>query len=101
LGDDLPADFKTFLIDRGEDPVQFSLLVMNLVEIVFDSFYTAANNERALEYLARVIELTAPAGVKPPPAELFATSPFTARGGWGPEMTASERDRWRNIASRR
>lgn len=97
LGDDWPPSFESFLADRSVDPLRFRELLENLVEIVFGSFYAAAEDEASFQHLGKVMEIVGASGIPAPPFVYFAESRFTDRGGWGKQMTTVERDAWRNL----
>jgi hypothetical protein len=97
LGAYFSEDFIVQLHAAGIAPSEFQALLENSVEIVFGSFYGAADNSGSLTHLRRVLSLTQQAGIIPPPLSYFAHSRFADRQGWGNGLSVAERDMWRNL----
>lgn len=95
LGDAWPAGFKEFLNAHHIDPESFRELLSNVAEIVFGSFYGAAEDVPSMEYLLAVLKVAEQSGIRPPPSRCFADSRFAHCHGWGKKLTAPERDAWR------
>ena len=95
LGDDWPEHFEEFLVQHGTNPEQLRSLISAVVEIVFSSFYGAADDELAHRYVSKVLQIVGPLNVNPPPPSLFVESQFRDRGGWGRPISLAERDSWR------
>jgi len=95
LGDPVPDDVRAVLQKRGIDESEFQSLVESTVEIIFGSFYGAAEDERSLAYLTQVVSICARRGIRPPPLSVFAASRFEDRDGWGHDLSIQEGDRWR------
>ena len=95
LGDPWPAGFEAFLKAQGTQPDEFRHLLGYVVEIVFSSFYVAADDDSSFGYLSEVLKIAANSGINPPPFEVLSGSRFADRGGWGTQMTTTERNAWR------
>jgi hypothetical protein len=87
------------LAQRSIDPDNFRLLVENLVEVVFCSFYAAANDYSSSSHLIQVFRITGAEGIEPPSLDLFRKSRFVDGHGWGNQLTVTERDEWRRGSS--
>ena len=98
LGDPWPAGFEEFLNARGMSAKEFRSLIGDVVEIVFSSFYGAADDVSSLKFLSRVLNTAEVAGVHLPSLEVFGGSRFVDRGGWGKQLTLAERNAWRDVA---
>jgi hypothetical protein len=97
LGDKWPQAFGTFLVAHGVGAVEFRTLLQNLVEIVFSSFYGAADDYQSYECLRKVVVITTEDGADLPPLAPFQISLFADRGEWGRQLTVAERDSWRQL----
>jgi hypothetical protein len=97
LGDPWPSGFDEFLISREMNPIEFRRLLGDVADIVFSSFYGAADDLFSLACLSRVLQVTTDVGVVPPLLAVFEGSRFTDRGGWGKRTTIVERDTWRAV----
>jgi hypothetical protein len=96
LGDPLPVGLEPVLKARGIDPGEFHRFVSDVMEIVFSSFYGAADSDFSYKCLAAVIEVTRREGIELPPLGRFSGSKFADRAGWGEPIAQEERDAWRN-----
>jgi hypothetical protein len=99
LGDLWPDEFEKWLTTHHVDPQHFRRLLGNVVEVVFSSFYGAADDKLSLEYLLEVLAIVAEVGVNPPPLAKFGCSLFVDGHGWGRRLSAEERDGWREIGT--
>jgi hypothetical protein len=97
LGDPWPAGFEGFLRAQAVSATEFRRLTSSLAEIVFSSFYGAADDDFSLKCLMDVLTMASDCGINPPPAGAFSASQFIDRGGWGKPMTATDRDAGRSI----
>jgi hypothetical protein len=99
LGYEMPADVSAVLQTQRVDQVEFRSLVEAIVEIIYYSFYAAADNEVSLNYLSQVFLICRQRGVQPPPLEVFAQSRFNDGHGWGAPLSMEQRDCWRRAGS--
>jgi len=97
FGDPWPEGFEEFLATRRIRQSGFRELISSIVEIVFSSFYGAANTSIASEFFSMVIRTMKSEGIDLPPLDAFACSRFADRGGWGMEIGVSQRSRWRAV----
>lgn len=97
LGDPLPSGFQVFLTSQGVDQEEFQRLIANVVEVVFSSFYGAADDASSWDYLKAVLKIADQTGISPPPLGVFLTSRFADRFGWGRKITPAERKEWRAL----
>ena len=95
LGDAWPEGFEEFLRSNNVDPDDFRPLITGVVEVVFSSFYAAADDKESMEHLRNVLTIVTAVGVEPRPLERFASSRFADGHGWGKPLTITERDEWR------
>ncbi len=72
---------------------EFKKLIESTVDIIYGSLQ--AMPAGSLVDLNRVLAIMEDAGVVPPPSQPFMTSLYVEGDGWGPQLTATERDRWR------
>jgi hypothetical protein len=98
LGDDFPPGFTPFLASKGVDNTEFRELLANLVEVVYDGAYGAANNQKTLDFLMTVVEHARKWGGRCPEPMRFAKSRWTDRGGWGHDISVAELEEWRYSA---
>jgi hypothetical protein len=96
--DDEPdrAALLAFAYDRGVPPAELSALLDSVAEVVYDSFYGAADDAASLRCLERALTIAAARGVTPPPASLVATSRLADRHGWGELPDGETIARWRD-----
>lgn len=93
LGDEFPEQLTELLSSNGIKEYQFRVLVSGVTEILWSSFWGAADNEGSLKYLKSVISVS---GLEELPALTpFKFSVFTDSEGWGCEIMVSDRDFWR------
>ena len=78
---------------------EFRQLLANVVEIIYGSFYAAADNQGSLRHLEAVLQYAAQHGVQPPAASLFINSLFVDEHGWGKKLSEEERDAWRRAST--
>jgi hypothetical protein len=95
LGDEYPRWFREFLESTGIPADEFRELIGNVVEIIFGSFYGAADNRGSLKCLRKVVSIVRKHGITAPPRKRFANSRFRDGCGWGIPLTMLERDKWR------
>jgi hypothetical protein len=95
LGDPLPERLTEQCRGLEVDPRDLYQLLRHVVEIVYGSLYSAADDRGSLAGLEQVGRLVARRGLSLPPAELFGESLLADRGGWGRHLTAAEVHRWR------
>src|SRR5215470_2644254 len=83
LGGAIPNTSFVWLDDAGITADAFRRLVEHTVEIVYGSFYGAANDDEAFMHLQHVLRMTEQAGHITPLLSLVAQSRFVDRHGWG------------------
>lgn len=98
LGGELPPGFADALRDAGVAESEFLRILEHTAGIVFDSFYSIADERGSARHLAEVLAVAEAAGVGHPPFEAFASSTFAQRAGWGDPLSPEERDAWRALA---
>jgi hypothetical protein len=95
LGDEYPGWFAEFLEENGIPADEFRQLLASVAEIVFGSFYAAADDRGSLKDLNNVLNIVQEYGISPPPLKRFADSRFCDGHGWGLPLTRIVRDEWR------
>jgi len=93
LSDPLSAEMLSILADCGIDESCFRSLLTGLVDILWSSFWGAAEDNlslHALESVLRASRLEAYPVLTP-----FKFSQFVDGHGWGEEVTIEDRDFWR------
>jgi hypothetical protein len=101
LGAAFPDDFAVRLQAARIESPTFRTLLEHTVEIIFGSFYGAADNQGALTHLQYVLEVTDQSDRIMPLLPLFAHSRFADGHGWGNHLSMAERDAWRNRSQMR
>jgi hypothetical protein len=96
LGAEFSDEFAEFLKNRGQRPEEFRSLISSVVEIVFSSFYGAADNALSMRFLRDVQHKAHELGIVVPPPAIFSQSLLADKSGWGRLITADTRDAWRN-----
>lgn len=96
LGDPFPPDVEQVLQQAGVSPKEFRELLENTVEIVFGSFYGAADDQGSIRHLEAVLSIATASAIVPPSAAMFAQSLFADRHGWGQQLSRPLRDAWRH-----
>lgn len=95
LGDEYPAGFETFLASRGVPEGEFRQALSGTTEVLYGSFYGAADDAGSRRDLRELWAVAEPLGVPCPDPNRFNGSQWADRGGWGllpsPEVLA----RWR------
>jgi hypothetical protein len=95
LGNAWPIGFEDYLETQGARPEEFRRLISSVAEIVFSSFYGAADDAFSLKCLSEVLKMAQDRAVEPPPPAGFSQSRFVDGAGWGNPITPSVRDSWR------
>lgn len=95
LGDPFPREILDLLQTAGVSEKEFRQLIEGSVEIIYTSAYGKSDDAGSLRFLDRVLQITASAGVPPPPPRLFLSSLFADCHGWGIKLSPEQRDDWR------
>lgn len=98
-GETWPAGFESFLESKGVNPKEFRELIWDVVAIVSTSFYAASDNHASCLHLRKLIKSVAAAGVAPLSSRLFVESRFADRNGMGKNITAAQRNEWRQFGA--
>jgi len=84
---------KSLLMEASVSEAMFSSIVGSLIEILWGSFWGAAEDEVSYQCFRRVL-MTCDVS-KLPPLTPFRFSLFSEGSGWGPKLTKEDRDFWR------
>ncbi len=95
LGGDIPDTYLVWLHDAGISSDTFRRLVEHTVEIIYGSFYAAADDEEAHMHLQHVLAITEQNENISGLLSQFSQSRFIDRQGWGIPLSEAERDGWR------
>jgi hypothetical protein len=95
LGGDIPDAYLVWLQDAGISSDTFHQLVEHTVEIIYGSFYAAADDEEAGIHLQHVLTITEQNENISALLSDFSQSRFADRQGWGIPVAKKERDSWR------
>lgn len=95
LGGELSEEMRAALSRASVSEDDFRTLVSAIVEILWGSFFGAADDEGSLAYLASIIAISARCQVAPPRASTFASSRMADHGGWGIPLTQEQCGLWR------
>ena len=93
LGDEADDALKAQLCLANLDESRFREIVSALIEILWGSFWGAAEDDLSLRALEAVILLTKVSVL--PPLAPFKFSRFADRDGWGATVCKGDRDYWR------
>ena len=94
LGDEPSNQALSELVKRGISEHRFRNIVGSLTEILWSSFWGAAEDESSIKFLRNVIYSCK---IEPLPVLTpFRFSLFTDGEGWGRKLTIEDRDFWRN-----
>ncbi len=93
LGDELPNQIESTLSHAQVDESKFRIIVEGVVAILWGSFWGAAEHEQSLRSLISVVTLSGTA--ESPILTPFKFSRFADKDGWGIDLTAEDRDFWR------
>lgn len=93
LGDEATNELLIELESRGISETRFRDIVSGLVEILWSSFWGAAENEFSLEALRNV--LASSKVERLPVLTPFKFSLYSDMSGWGKKLTKEDRDFWR------
>jgi hypothetical protein len=93
LGDEASPEVLFSLEEAKIDEFRFRNIVNGLVEILWGSFWGAAENELSLKALSTV--LSSSKLEKLPTITPFKFSLYSDMGGWGEKITKEDRDFWR------
>jgi hypothetical protein len=96
LGDDFPDDLIAILAQRNISESKFRTVIEGVTEILWSSFWGAAENEASINDLEKVLLVTNVQ--KLPTLTPFKFSLFSDKDGWGSSLTAEDRDFWRRGA---
>ncbi len=96
LGDPLSAELRALLAARGIDEGAFREVVQGVVEILWGSFWGAADGPFSLRMLRNVIVHSGIADM--PPLAPFRISRFQDGGGWGKRLQPEDLACWRQHA---
>src|SRR6266508_3076505 len=95
LRGDIPDTYLVWLHDAGISSDTFRRLVEHTVEIIYGSFYAAADDEEAHMHLQHVLAITEQNENISGLLSQFSQSRFIDRQGWGIPLSEAERDGWR------
>ncbi|WP_210330685.1 hypothetical protein [Aliikangiella sp. G2MR2-5] len=94
LGDSASDNLISVLNKSGIDETQFRRMVEGVIEILWGSFWGAAEHELSMKALEAVL-LTSNVS-ELPALTPFKFSLFTDNHGWGQKLTLEDRNFWRN-----
>lgn len=98
LGGDIPSTYLVWLHDAGISSDTFQRLVEHTVEIIYSSFYAAADNEEAHLHLQHILMITEQSEHISELLTYFSQSRFIDGQGWGIPLSEIKRDEWRTLA---
>ncbi len=96
LGDPLGEGVENALVQAGVEELKFRTLVEGVVEILWGSFYGAAEDAQSLKSLHSVVN--ASGSIPLPPLTPFKFSRFCDGQGWGEKISADDHAYWKSIA---
>ncbi|EGQ8241618.1 hypothetical protein ACUT8K_000496 [Vibrio parahaemolyticus] len=93
LGDDFSEDLLNTLTLSGVSEYQFRSILGGIIEILWGSFWGAAENEQSMVALENVISASDLEQL--PVLTPFKFSLFSQNGGWGDKITSQDLEFWR------
>jgi hypothetical protein len=99
LGGEYPPGFEAFLAARGVSEQEFRRALCYATEVVFSSFYRAADDPGSRRFVDELAGLVAPLGVGFPDTRQFARSRWSDDWGWGAIPSTEELTEWRGTGS--
>ena len=95
LGDDYPDGFETLLASRVVPEGEFRRVLSSTTEVLYGSFYGAADDAGSRRDLKDLWAVAEPLGVPCPDPDRFDGSRWADGGGWGLSPSPQVLARWR------